>query len=101
MDKTIAWRAYSKYLRDKGYSEESKKGNPSTTYDYPTKVERICKKEGFANLDDLGEHINEIIQKYGQNGTEAKYGEQSHGGILKSLELFREFYICFDSEEVL
>lgn len=47
MDKTIAWRAYNKYLHDKNYSEESKSGNPSTTYDYPNRIDRICKREGY------------------------------------------------------
>ncbi|MCI6545816.1 MAG: hypothetical protein MR494_05375 [Spirochaetia bacterium] len=70
MDKTIAWRAcaYSKYLRDKGYSEFSDAGNSSTTSDYPIRIDRICRKEGFTNWDDFGEHIFEIIKKYSPNG---------------------------------
>jgi len=52
MGKTIAWHAYSMYLRDKGYSEESKSGNPSTTYDYPNRVDRIRKSDG-SNLKAL------------------------------------------------
>ena len=99
MEKTIAWRAFSKYLHDKGYSDESKSGNRSTTYDYPSRIDRICKKEGLFNWDDFGEHIFEIIEKYSPNGVEAEYGNQSNGSNLKALKLFLEFYGCFDAEE--
>ena len=99
MEKTIAWRAYSKYLRDKGYSEFSTAGHPSTAYDYPNRIDRICEIENFSNWDDFGAHIFEIIEKYGPNGSEAMYGNQSNGSNLKALELFLEFYGCFDAEE--
>ena len=101
MDKTIAWRAYSKYLRDKGCSEESKTGNKSTTYDYPNRIDRICKREGFENWDSLGEHIFDILPKYETDGVESEYGKQSHGNNLKALKLFVEFYGCFDAENTL
>ncbi len=100
MERTIAWRAYSKYLRDKVYSEFSEAGNPSTTYNYPSCVDKICRKEGFSNWDDFGEHIFEIIEKYSHDGTEAEYGNQSNGSNLKALKLFLEFYGCFDSGEI-
>ena len=99
MKKPLAWRAYSKYLRDKGYSEFSESGNPSTTYDYPSRVDKICRKEGFSNWDDFGENIFEIIEKYSPNGVEAECGNQSNGSNLKALKLFLEFYGCFDAEE--
>ena len=99
MDKPIAWRAYSKYLCDKGYSKFSEAGNPSTSYNYPSRVDRICKKEGFPNWDDFGKHILEIIEKYGPDGTEAEYGKQSNGSNFKALQLFYEFYVCFDAGE--
>ena len=95
MAKTIAWRAYSKYLRDKGCSEVSQNDNPSTTYDYPARIDRICRREKFANWDELGEHIVEILEKYDANGTEAEYGNQSHGGNLRALKLFKDFYISY------
>lgn len=97
MKRTIAWRAYSKYLRDKGCSEFSDVGNLSTTNNYPYRVDRICRREGFANWDDFGNHIFEIIEKYGPNGIEAEYGNQSNKSNLKALELFLEFYGCFDA----
>ena len=97
MDKSIAWRAFSKYLRDKGYSEESKNKNPSTTYDYPCRVDRICKNEGFSNWDEFGNKIFEILEKYGKDGDKADLGKQSNGSNLKALELFRDFYYCFDA----
>lgn len=98
LNKTIAFRAYSKYLKDKGYSEESKNGNPSTVYDYTQRLERICKRENFISLDELGENISEIIKKYSPNGSEAEYGSQSHSSNIKALKLFYEFYNYFDEE---
>ena len=100
MDKSIAWRAYSRYLRDKGYSEESKTGNQSTTYDYPNRIDRICKREGFSTWDELGEHIFDVVEKYNVNGVESEYGSQSNGSNLKALKLFIEFYGCFDAIKV-
>ena len=75
MNKSIAWRAYSKFLHDKGYSDFSEAGNPSTTYDYPTRVEKICKREGYSNWDEFGEVMPSIIEKYGPNGSESEYGK--------------------------
>lgn len=98
MNKTIAWRAYSKYLHDKGYSDFSAAGNPSTTYNYPSRVDKICKREGFSNWDEFGRKLLQIIEKYRPNGSESEYGKQSNGSNLKALELFLEFYVCFDAE---
>lgn len=97
MDKTIAWRAYSKYLHDKGYSDFSENGNPSTTYNYPSRVDKVCKDENYSDWDELGENINKVIVKYSTGGECEEKGSQSHGSTLKALELFREFYVVFDS----
>lgn len=96
MDKNIAWRAFSKYLYDKGYSDESKSGNKSTNYDYPSRVERIYKRENLKSFDELGEHITEILNKYDKNGSEAEYGAQSNGSNITALKFFKEFYFDFD-----
>lgn len=98
MNRTIAWRAFSKYLHDKGYSDFSENGNPSTTYNYPSRIDTICKRENFSNWDELGEHFPEILDKYSKSGCEEDYGKQSHGSNLKALQLFVEFYGCFDAE---
>lgn len=98
MGKTIAWRAYSKYLHDKGYSDFSDVGNPSTTHNYPNRVDKICRDEGYLNWDDFAQNLNEIIKKYSPGGEKAEYGQQSNGSNLKALKLFLEFYIYFDAE---
>lgn len=101
MKKTIAWRAFRKYLHDKGYSDESNAGNRSTTSNYPNRIDRICRKEKIATWDEFGEQINNIIKKYSAGGQEKIFGSQSHGSNLKALELFKEFYVVFDSENIL
>ncbi len=101
MNKTIAWRSFSKWLWEKGYSKQSKNGNPSTTYDYPSRIDRIRERENLSSLDELGEHILEFIEKYGENGSESEYGNQSNGSNLKALKLFLEFYKKFDTGETL
>ena len=93
--KSIAWRAFSKFLKEKGYSEITKSGNKSTTYDYPSRIERICKREKFESWELLGEQILDVVKKYSLGGAEEKYGAQSNGSNLKALELFQEFYISF------
>lgn len=92
-EKTIAEKAFEDYLRKKGASEISDSGNPSTVYDYPARVKRICKREGFQHLDELAWHINDIVQKYDKGGEHAEYGAQSNGSTRKALKLFREFII--------
>ena len=62
MKKTIAWRAFRKYLHDKGYSDESNAGNRSTTSNYPNRIDTICRKEKIATWDEFGEQINNIIK---------------------------------------
>lgn len=101
MKKTIAWRAFRKYLHDKGYSYESNAGNRSTTSNYPNRIDTICRKEKIATWDEFGEQINNIIKKYSAGGQEKIFGSQSHGSNLKALELFKEFYVVFDSENIL
>lgn len=97
MNKTIAWRAFSKYLHDKGKSDFSESGNPSTTTDYPNRINTICKNENFSSWEELGDNILQILEKYGSNGSKSEIGNQSNGTVIKALELFREFYITFDA----
>lgn len=99
MKETIAYKAFSKFLFDKDYSVYSKNGNKSTVFDYPNRVQKVCKEEGILNLDAFSTHIDLIIEKYSKNGEKAIEGAKSHGSVLKALELFQEFCNSLDIGE--
>ena len=60
-------------------------------------MDKVCKDENYSDWDELGENINKVIEKYSIGGECEEKGSQSHGSTLKALELFREFYVVFDS----
>ncbi len=93
---SIAQKTFIKYLKDKGSPLFSEAGNRSTALDYPSRVKRICVRENYETLDELEQHIEEVISKYSHGGEEAEYGAQSNGSNLKALELFKEFCETLD-----
>ena len=94
--KSLAQRAFEKFLRDQKKSEYTKNGKESTVFDYSKRVMRICKDEGFENLDELAKHISEIVPKYKKGGEKEVFGigeHSSNGSNLKALEFFVEFVL--------
>lgn len=81
---------FIRYLKNKGYSEKTKTGNPSTVYDYAKRVEKILKNENISYYE-LANDISNIIQKYDLGGEKQHIGEQSHKAVINSLKRFKEF----------
>lgn len=50
---------------------------------------------------NLESKLTILSKKYSAGGQEKIFGSQSHGSNLKALELFKEFYVVFDSENIL
>jgi len=79
-----------KYLIEKGYSEFTPSGKPSTVYDYIKRVERIRSRENMT-LSELAENISYYVDKYGPTGNESEFGKRSHNAFINALRRFGEF----------
>ena len=82
---------FRKYLIEKGYSEYTPSGNPSTVYDYAKRVQRIYEREGIS-LRKLADNINFYVSKYDQFGDEADFGKKSHNAYINALKRFEELF---------
>ena len=91
MKKTITEKGFEEYLRKEGYSEFTKSGHPSTVYNYPKRVKKICERENLQSLNELAEKIPTIVQKYDKNGEESAYGARSDSAYINALKRFHEF----------
>ena len=82
---------FKKYLIEKGYSEFTPSGKPSTVYDYIKRVERIRSRENMT-LSELAENISYYVHKYGPTGNESEFGKRSHNAFINALRRFGEFF---------
>jgi hypothetical protein len=81
---------FTEYLRSKGYSEQTPSGHPSTVYDYPKRIDNVCKWESVS-WRELGENIEGIILKYDVGGEKEHYGNRSNRAVINALKRFSEF----------
>ena len=90
---------FTEYLR-KHYTEFTKDGKKSTVYDYCCRVERICRNDGFENLNELAANIDDVIGNYDKNGDKESLGSQSHSANINALKAFRNFLLDSDKERI-
>lgn len=81
---------FKRFLIQKGYSEYTPSGNPSTVYDYMMRVQRICERERIS-INQLADNISLYVKKYDTFGVDKEYGKQSHGAYINALKRFEEF----------
>ena len=81
---------FQAYLVQKGYKEFSANGNPSSAIDYRWRLEKICLREGMTE-QQLGDHIDAILARYGRSGEQYVIGKQSHESYLNALRQFKKF----------
>lgn len=81
---------FKQFLIEKGYSEFTPSGNPSTVYDYAKRIEKISAREGIS-LHKLASNIEYYVEKYGTFGSEAEFGRRSHNAFISALKRFEEF----------
>jgi hypothetical protein len=82
--------SFKQYLVEKGYSEETPSGHPSTVYDYSRRVQAICKRERIT-INQLAENINHYVQRYDTLGPEAEFGKGSNSSFINALKQFEQF----------
>ena len=88
---------FEDYLRDENYSEWTPSGNRSTVYDYPYRIEIICKDEGYVHSDGspdwdaLATDIDKLIEEYDKDGPKEKLGAKSNNAPINALKRLEEF----------
>jgi len=82
---------FEQYLIERGYSEETPSGLPSTTYDYSKKrIPKICEREEIS-VEQLAGNIKHYVEKYDKGGSESKFGKRSNDAFINALKRFEEF----------
>jgi hypothetical protein len=81
---------FEDYLLEQGYSAYTRKGNPSTVYDYIKRIQKICIREDISE-NSLAANISNYVEKYVPKGVESEFGKKSHGAYIAALKKFKEF----------
>ena len=76
-------KQFEQYLLAKNYS-------PLTSVDYPSRLDRLCRKEKFS-YEHLAQHLPEIMPQYEKTGKKSSYGKRSHSSVINALRRFSEF----------
>ena len=76
-------KQFEQYLLEKNYK-------PTTSIDYPARLERLCRKEKIS-FEHLAKHLADILPQYETNGKKSSYGKRSHSSVLNALRRFAEF----------
>ena len=67
-------KQFEEYLQSKTY-------RPTTSIDYPARLERLCRKEKIS-YEHLAQHLAEIMPQYERTGNKSSY--LSLNSLLKS-----------------
>jgi hypothetical protein len=82
---------FEKYLVQKGYSQFTPSGHPSTTYDYAkNRIPKICERERIS-VEQLAGNVRHYVEKYDDGSSESKFGKKSHSAFINALKRFEEF----------
>ena len=76
-------KQFEQYLLAKNYS-------PLTSIDYPSRLDRLCRKEKIS-YEHLAQHLAEIMPQFERTGKKASYGKRSHSSVINALRRFAEF----------
>jgi len=81
---------FKEYLIKRGYAVTTSSGNPSTVYDYLSRIEKVCEWE-YTTWADLAKNIGIILAKYDTGGSRENFGNKSHKTVINALKRFSEF----------
>ena len=76
-------KQFEEYLQSKNY-------RPTTSIDYPARLERLCRKEKIS-YEHLAQHLAEIMPQYERTGNKSSYGKRSHTSVRQALRKFQMF----------
>ena len=78
---------FKNFLIEHGYKIKTNRGNKSTVYDYPKRIDFVCEKEG-CSWEKLAENLDSIIQEYSPNGVKSEFGARSHYAVIYALKKY-------------
>ena len=81
---------FIEYLIEQGYSVETPSGKPSTVYDYPKRIDKVCKLEN-TTWEELAKNISLIVMLYDKGGAKEEQGRQSKYAVINALRRFSEY----------
>jgi len=81
---------YTQYLKEQGYSEWTPSGNKSTVYDYPNRIENVCRWEHMT-WSEVAMNITSLIQLYDIGGAKEDVGNKSNRAVINALKRYSEF----------
>jgi hypothetical protein len=84
---------FKNYLIERGYSQYTPSGHPSTVYDYIKRIDYVCALEGNISWEQLAADIPYVVQRYDTNGNMEHEGNKSHRAVISALVQFKNF-IC-------
>lgn len=84
---------FMKYLKNEDYKDWTGSGFPSTIYQYAKAIEKVMKLECVDTYLDLTDHIQAIINKYGENGEKKAIGEEGHSTVINALKRYSEYLL--------
>ena len=73
-------KQFEQYLLAKNYS-------PLTSVDYPSRLDRLCRKEKIS-YEHLAQHLPEIMPQYDKTGQNSSYAKTSHYSVWSALADF-------------
>ncbi|MBO5385874.1 HNH endonuclease [bacterium] len=81
---------FYQFLVNAGFSVQTPSGNPSTTYDYTKRIERVCKEESLS-WEELLTAIDDIVIQYDKGGIKENLGKQSKSAVINALKQYQLF----------
>ncbi len=87
---------FESYLIKKGYRKVTPSGNKSTVQDYCSRIDWVCKNEGYT-WTTLAQNIGAIVSQYDIGGKKEDLGNKSHRAVINALKQFQEFCLSKDA----
>lgn len=83
-------KQFEEYLINKGYSQTTPKGQPSTVYDYIKRIDKVCQWENMT-WEQLADSIQKILYQYDNGGEKENLGKISHRAVFNALRSFYDY----------
>lgn len=82
--------AFLEYLLQKGYTETTPSGTPSTAPQYVQAVNRVLQAEHLT-WDVTAEEVGSLVTMYDVGGEKEEEGAKGHRIVINALKRFQEF----------
>ena len=83
--------AFISYLIDRGYTQYTSQGMPSTVYQYAKCIEDVMNYENYYSWQDVVKNIDRLLSEYDIGGIKERLGQKRHNSVISVLRRFSEF----------